>query len=133
MIMETKKMTKAQKYALALSLADVKANPILVEFFEHEIELLKNKNAGDRKPTATQVANEGIKNDILAYMADGEKRTVSEIMKAVESLAGASNQKATALVRQLADDTDPNAPMKREEIKGRAYFSMKSAEENGEG
>ena len=129
--MENKKMTKKQKYALALSLGDVKANPVLVEFFEHEMELLDKKNVSDRKPTATQVANEGIKAKILEFMADGEGRTVSEIMKAVDELAGASNQKATALVRQLADDTNPDSPMERYEQKGRAYFRMKSEGADG--
>ena len=124
--MENKKMTKAQKFALALSLEDVQANPILVEFFNAEIELLKKKNASaSTKPTATQTANEAIKAEILAFMGDNEKRTVTEIMKGVPSLNGASNQKATALVRQLADEDDPNAPMKREVVKGKALFSLR--------
>lgn len=122
-----KKMTKKQKYALALALDDVKANPILVEFFENEIALLDKKNSADRKPTATQIANEAIKSEILALMADGKSRTVSEIMKTVPSLVGASNQKATSLVRQLADDNGarPNSPLVRSEIKGKAYFTLR--------
>lgn len=130
--MANKKMTKKQGYALALSLGDVKAHPELVEMFEHEIELLDKKNSADRKPTATQIANEGIKAEILAFMADGKARTVSEIMKSIDSLNEASNQKATSLVRQLADDTNPDSPMIREEVKGRAYFRVKTAEEKGE-
>ena len=121
-----KKMTKVQKYALALSLSEVQAIPVLVEFFNAEIELLKKKNASaSSKPTATQTANEEIKADILAAVADGEKRTVTEIMKIVAKLEGASNQKATALVRQLADEDDPNAPMERIVEKGKAYFRIK--------
>lgn len=122
-----KKMTKVQKYDLALSLDAVKANPILVEFFEHEKELLAKKNASDRKPTATQIANEGIKSEILDLMADGKARTVTEIMKAVPSLAGASNQKATSLVRQLADDNGarPDSPLVRSEVKGKAFFVLR--------
>ena len=125
--MENKKMTKAQKYALALSLSDVQANPILVEFFNAEIELLKKKNATDRKPTAQQVANDGIKEKILALMADGTSRTVTEIMKAIPELASGSNQHATALVRQLSDQngTCPNSPLVRSEVKGRAYFTAR--------
>lgn len=124
--MANKKMTKKQGYALALTLADVQAHPELVEMFKHEMELLDKKNSAERKPTATQVANEGIKAKILELMADNKGRTVSEIMKAVDALAGASNQKATSLVRQLADDTNPDSPMERYEVKGRAYFRMKS-------
>jgi hypothetical protein len=114
-----KKMTKKQKYALALALDDVKANPVLVEFFENEIALLDKKNSADRKPTATQVANEAIKVEIMELMADGKQRTVTEIMKSIPSLADASNQKATSLVRQLVYD---DKMLDRIESKGRAYF-----------
>ena len=34
---------------------------------------LVKRNTADRKPTKTQVANEGLKADILAFLADGEK------------------------------------------------------------
>ena len=99
------------------------------KFCEHEIELLDKKNASaSSKPTATQAANEEIKADILAAVADGEKRTVTEIMKIVAKLEGASNQKATALVRQLADEADPNAPMERIVEKGKAYFRIKQGD-----
>lgn len=81
---------------------------------------LVKRNAGDRKPSKMQVANEGIKADILAYLADGEKHTVTEIMQGVASLEGASNQKAATLVTQLV-----NAQLVvREEIKRKAYFSL---------
>lgn len=125
--MENKKMTKVQKYALALTLPDIQANPILVEFFNAEIELLKKKNATDRKPTAQQIANESIKEKILALMADGESRTVTEIMKTIPELTSGSNQHATALVRQLADDNGarPDSPLVRSVVKGRAYFTAR--------
>lgn len=81
---------------------------------------IEKRNSADRKPTKTQEANEAIKSDILAFLADGEKYTVSEIMAGVASLADASNQKASALVRQLVD---ANAIV-REEIKRKAYFHL---------
>ena len=37
-------------------------------FLNHELELLDRKNTVDKKPTATQVANEGIKADIKAFL-----------------------------------------------------------------
>lgn len=125
--MENKKMTKAQKYALALTLPDIQANPILVEFFNAEIELLKKKNATDRKPTAQQIANDGVKEKILALMADGESRTVTEIMKQIPELASGSNQRATALVRQLSDQNGliPDSPLVRTEVKGKAIFTAR--------
>lgn len=125
--MENKKLTKKQKYAVALSLAEVQANPMLVEFFNAEIALLDKKNAGDKKPTAQQIANDGVKEKILALMADGESRTVTEIMKQIPELASGSNQRATALVRQLSDQngTCPNSPLVRSEVKGKAYFTAR--------
>lgn len=125
--MENKKMTKKQKYAVALSLGEVQANPMLVEFFNAEIALLDKKNAGDKKPTAQQIANDGVKEKILALMADGESRTVTEIMKQIPELASGSNQRATALVRQLSDQngTCPDSPLVRTEVKGKAYFAAR--------
>ena len=126
--MENKKMTKVQKYNLALSLADVQANPILVEFFKAEIDLLNKKNSSaSRKPTAQQIANDSVKEKILALMADGESRTVTEIMKAIPELANGSNQRATALVRQLSDQngTVADSPLVRTEVKGKAIFTAR--------
>ena len=122
--MENKKMTKKDYYKNFMAKYPLTEDE--VKFCEHEIELLDKKNASaSSKPTATQTANEAIKAEILAFMGDNEKRTVTEIMKGVPSLNGASNQKATALVRQLADENDPEAPMKREVIKGKALFSLR--------
>ena len=81
---------------------------------------IEKKNTADRKPTATQTANGNIKAEILALLADGTARTVTEIMCAVPTLNGASNQKASALVRQLVED----GAVKREVIKRKAYFSL---------
>lgn len=81
---------------------------------------IEKKNSADRKPTATQTANENTKAEILAALADGTPRTVTEIMSAVPILNGASNQKASALVRQLVED----GTLKRELVKRKAYFSL---------
>lgn len=81
---------------------------------------LVKRNTADRKPTKTQVANEGLKADILAFLADGEKHTVTEIMSGVSSLAEASNQKVATLVTALVKAE----LVTREEIKRKAYFSL---------
>lgn len=99
----TKKMTKREMYE------QIKANYALTEaevaFIDHELELLAKKNAstGERKPTATQKANEGIKETIVGVLADnGEQMTVTEIAKAIDG--DYTNQKISALVRQLIAD-----------------------------
>ena len=81
---------------------------------------IQKRNASDRKPTKTQVANEGLKADILAFLADGEKHTVTEIMTGVSTLEGASNQKVATLVTSLVK----SGLVVREEIKRKAYFSI---------
>lgn len=116
----TKKMTKTQMFADLLTIPAVSENPARKEFIEHEMELLAKKNQADKKPTATQVANEQVKDAIMQYMADGEKRTVTEIMKAIPSMNGFSNQKAGSLVRQLTLENR----LVRTEVKGRALFSL---------
>lgn len=98
------KITKKDRYAQLLEIAEVKANAELVEFINHEMELLAKKNAtpsGERKPTAKQVENEGIKNEILDNMADGEKYTISNMLKEFECLFEFSSSKVNALVTQL--------------------------------
>lgn len=115
--MAEKKITKREMYARILGkLTDENEKA----FIEHEMELLVKKNAAkSTKPTATQVANAGVKEEILGVMESGKMYTVSELMKAVPSLNDTSNQKASALIRQLKDEGLVN----RTEEKGRAYFS----------
>lgn len=92
-------------------------------FLNHELELLDRKNTVDKKPTATQVANEGIKADIKAFLDahKGEKYTVSALMKSVPAIADASNQKVSSLVRQMVLD----GQAERIEDKRKAYFTAK--------
>lgn len=114
-------MAKNMTYAQALEIA---INALGEGEAKERLEALKasieKRNSADRKPTKTQEANESIKAEILRFLADGEKHTITEIMANVPSLSEASNQKATALVRQLLE---ANA-VAREEIKRKAYFSL---------
>lgn len=95
----------------------------MADFYKHELELLDRKNTVDKKPTATQVANEGIKADIKAFLDahKGEKFTVSALMKSVPAIAEASNQKVSSLVRQMVLDGQAD----RIEDKRKAYFTAK--------
>ena len=69
---ETKKLTKRDYFNQLLKLDEVKGNEKLVKFISHELELLAKKNASDKsKLSATQIANEEIKNgnDSIKYNA----------------------------------------------------------------
>ena len=90
-------------------------------FIEHEIELLEKKKSGERKPTATQIANEGLKETILEVLTGAETpMTVSEIIKAHAELVELSNQKVSALMTQLVNE---HKVVKTTE-KRKSYFSI---------
>ena len=112
------RMTKAQKFQILADLPAVKADPMLTEFIAHELELLSKKNASDKKPTAQQVANEGIKTAILNGMESGKAYTITEILKSVPDCADLTNQRVSALVRQMKDE----GLLVRTEDKRKAYF-----------
>jgi len=113
-----KKMTKREMFE------QIKANYALTEaevkFIDHELELLAKKNSAEKKPTATQVANEGIKKSIVEGMEVGKKYTITDLMKSIPAIADLSNQRVSALVRQLIED---NLVVRTEE-KRKAYFSL---------
>lgn len=111
------KLTKAQKYAMLKDLAEVKANPVLVEFIDHELELLAKKNSSEKKPTAQQTANEAIKAEILAGMEVGKRYTITDLIKEIPACADLTNQRVSSLVRQMIP-TD----IERVEDKRKAYF-----------
>ena len=119
--MEKKKMTKMEKYARLLAMPAVANDEISADFIKHEMELLAKKNSSDRKPTAVQEANNGIKETIIELLADrGEPMTISEMQKASPELAELTNQRISALVRQLILE----GKIVREEIKRKAYFKL---------
>lgn len=119
-MIKTKKPTKRDNYNALLSLAEVKTNPALVEFINHEIELLDKKNSSEKKPTAQQTANDSIKAAILDTLERGKAYTITEIIKVVPECADLTNQRVSAIVRQLKDDT----LLIRTEDKRKAYFSL---------
>ena len=114
--MTNKKMTKREMFE------QIKANYQLTEaevaFIDHELELLAKKNASEKKPTAQQVANEGLKQTILNVLTEnGGLMTVTDIQKSCEELAELSNQRISALLRQMV-----GVSVERVEDKRKAYF-----------
>ena len=118
--MTNKKITKRERFESLLNMAEVKANPDMVAFIEHELELLAKKNSADKKPTAQQVAIDGIKQAIVDGMERDHFYTITDIQKNVPACADLSNQKVSALVRQLKDD----GVITKTEDKRKSYFSL---------
>ena len=120
----TNKMTYVK--ALEIAMKAVEDNKEVTEKLEALKESITKKNSAERKPTATQKANEEYKKAILSFMEVGKKYTISELMKEVVELADLSNQRVSALVRQLKD----SGLVERTEEKRKAYFSKKAVTEN---
>ena len=126
----TRKPTKRMNFEALLGIEAVAENPSLVAFIEHEIELLDKKNSADKKPTAKQTANVGVKAEILEIVQAEPNRlfTVSDILKALGN-PDFTNQKVSALMRQMYDTTgeNPNGEqfaLVRIEDKRKAYFKL---------
>lgn len=116
----SKKMTKKDYFFMLLNIADVQENEDLVSFINHEIELLNKKNSTEKKPTATQLANDGIKNAILESMELDKLYTITDFIKNVPECAELSTPKVSALVKQLKD----SGVVVRVEEKRKAYFKL---------
>ena len=116
-------MTNKMTYAKALEIAmnAVKENKEVYDKLDALKASVTKKNSAERKPTATQKANEGYKEAILEFMEVGKKYTITDLMKEVVELADLSNQRVSALVRQLKEE----GLVERTEEKRKAYFSKK--------
>ena len=111
-------MTK-MTYAVALdvAIASISDDAVKDKLSALKAQLAK-KSSGERKMTATQKENVGFKDAILNGLGDG-KYTITDIMKSVGAVSTLSNQRVSALVRQMVAD----GLLVREEIKRKAYFS----------
>ena len=112
-----KKMTKADYFRQIM--ANYPLNEDEKAFVEHELELLAKKNSAEKKPTAQQTANEGLKSTIVEVLTkNGGLMTVTDVQKSCEELSALSNQRISALLRQLKEE----GKVERVEDKRKAYF-----------
>lgn len=114
-----KKLTKRDYFNALLALSQVQENPDLVEFINHELELLAKKNSANKKPTATQIANESIKQTILDALTT-EPVTITDLIKSTPALSELTNQRVSALIHQLMDE----GMVVRTTDKRKAVFSL---------
>ena len=117
------KITKAQKFAMLKAIPAVAENAMLVEFIDHEMELLAKKNSAEKKPTAQQTANKAIADAIVSAMQNEPNRlfTITDIIKSVPECADLTNQRVSAIVRGLI-----GVSVERIEDKRKAYFRFKA-------
>ena len=116
-----KKVTKRDNFNALLKIEEVASNEQLVEFINHELELLDKKSASHTTAkTANQKANEEIKKTLIEALAKLGKSTISELQAGSEEMAEYSNQKLSALLKQLVD----SKAVVRTMDKKKAYFEV---------
>lgn len=113
-----RKPTKAQMFKGLLDMPGLSQEQ--KDFIQHEIDLLAKKSGADRKPTATQIANEALKSAIIEGMEPNRMYTVTEVIKEVPECAGLTNQKVSPLMNQLV----AAKVLTKTEDKRRSYFSL---------
>ena len=113
----TKKMTKRDYFNQLKEKYPLTQDEI--KFVDNEIQLLDKKNSGERKPTAQQKANETLKDAILKGIKENVQYTITAIIKTVPECTELTNQKVSAVVRQMVE----KGSLIRTEEKGKAYFT----------
>lgn len=96
------KITQKDYFNMIIEMAKEAGREDIVDFAKGRIEALEKK-AGSKKPTKTQAENVALKDIILSVMSD-EGMTVTEIQSKDNVLGDLSNQKVSALIRQLVDE-----------------------------
>ena len=113
-------MTKMTKREMFEQIRTHLTDEAEIAFVDHELELLAKKNERkSTKPTAKQVANAQLIEEIYEKMETGKSYRISEIQALSDELAEASSQKVSALVKRMKD----NLLVIREVVKGTAYFT----------
>lgn len=121
------KITKREVIGMMMNEEVVKANPTYVAYLENELALL-DKKAQNKKATKTQEQNVGIKATILKVLATIGSGTVTDIQNGNEELSALSNQKVSALVRQLVESGE----VVKTTEKKKSIFSLAESEVEGE-
>ena len=123
--MTNKKMTNAMALEIALEVmkeTDAEKYAEVIEKLDKMLAQVNKKSSANRKPTATQLENEGLRVKIAEYLTNtGKRLTVSEMMKEIEGLEELSNQRVTSLATSLYKEGKIN----REVEKRKAYFFAK--------
>lgn len=114
-------MTKKEMFLAMRSIETVAENEEMVAFIDHEIELLEKKANSARKPTKTQLENEGFKADILVALTEADAPlTIKELCAVCPSISGLTNQRVTHLLTDLRKDHK----VARSYVKKVPYFAL---------
>lgn len=131
--MAEKKITKKDRFNEIIALARANGKDEIVEFCEHELELLARKNStkADGKPTKAQQARIDLAGDLYDWLTEQtEGKTCTEMLKECPALAeieDCSTSKVTSLLTYLKDE----GRVTNEKIKGKSYYKAVVDEDEG--
>ena len=119
-----KKMTIVEQYEEIVAKYGEVMTEDEITFLKERAELHAKKN-GNRKPTAQQLKNKVIAEDIIAYLKEtGEELQIKEMIKKIPCLARIENctpQYVVGVLRPYCESKG-DGTIKKKEIKGTAYF-----------
>ena len=129
--MATIKVTKKDNFNALRAIVeatDVANKSALLDFIDNELELLAKKaNSAKSKPSKAQTENDTIKSLILTALAKSDTAlTITEFQTKFEIFAEYSNQKMSALFKQLVD----SGILEKTVIKKKSYFSLVVTDES---
>ena len=112
-------MTKREMFTEIRNI--VADNEEMVAFIDHEIELLERKSNSPKKPTKTQVENDGFKAEIVAYLTEVDtSKTIKELQAEIPSISGLTNQRITHMLTDLVKA----GTLTKEYVKKTPYYSV---------
>lgn len=112
-------MTKKEMYTTIR--AAVISNQEMVDFIDHELELLNRKSGSPKKPTKTQVENDAYKATIVEYLTSADApKTIKEMQAEIADIAGLTNQRITHMLTDLVKA----GTLAKEYVKKTPYYSI---------
>ena len=95
-----------------------------IAFLKERAELHAKKN-GNRKPTAQQLKNKAVADEVIAYLTETKEHLqIKEMIKKIPCLAAIENctpQYVVGVLRPYCESKG-DGTIKKEEIKGTSYF-----------
>lgn len=96
-------------------------NAEMVAFIDHEIELLDRKSSSPKKPTKTQIENEGFKATIVSYLTEVDTpKSIKEMQVEIADIATLTNQRITHMLTDLVKA----GTISKEYIRKTPYYSI---------
>jgi hypothetical protein len=119
-------MTRREVLVAMGNVAEVKNNADFIGYINAEIEKLDNKKPS-KKATEKAEANDLIKNIIVSFLESNpdNQYTITDMQTASPDLADYSNQKLSALIKQLVD----SGKIDKVVDKRKSYFKAMSVAE----